>query len=78
MSDRVDSIALDFPELELTLTADLHWDRNPELCELLVRSLPFRSAYSHTMSSGAGMYAPTQIVKDHANSSGVITRIPHL
>lgn len=62
MDDRPGQLLLTFPTLDIAVRCDLLWDTNPDLCELMARSVPFDTHYAHTLASGEGMYAPTRMV----------------
>jgi hypothetical protein len=75
-ADRTTSVTFEFPTLSATLRASLLWDFNPMMCELLLENLPTRTMYSHTMSSGAGMYAPMRVVGSVQARRRLLSEIP--
>ena len=60
-------IEFEWPELGVTVTANLADDKNPNKCSVLWDNLPIESIQSHSFSSGERMYAPLKIVSDVAN-----------
>lgn len=48
---------IEWPELEVKITAVLLEDLNPSLCKILWKNLPFETIQSHCAVSGDMMYA---------------------
>lgn len=71
-----ESIQISFPDLDINLSAKLLWDLNPELCQLLVDHLPIETIFSHTMSSGQGLYAPIRIVGNVSAKYDLLSEAP--
>ncbi len=60
-------IEFEWPELGITVTANLADDKNLRKCSVLWDHLPIYTVQSHSFSSGERMYAPCRIVSDVAN-----------
>lgn len=60
-------IEIEWPELGITVTANLADDKNPSKCNVLWDNLPIESIQSHCFSSGERIYAPCRIVSDVAD-----------
>jgi hypothetical protein len=65
--EKMRQIEIEWPELGVTVTANLADDKNPSKCNVLWENLPIKSIQSHAFSSGDRMYFPTRIVNDVAN-----------
>ena len=76
MTDKAKQIMIRFPDLGIELTADLLWDHNPELCELLLKNLPETTHLLHTMASGEGTYGPMRAVGALKSTWEDLTEIP--
>ncbi|HEY0208014.1 hypothetical protein [Acerihabitans sp.] len=55
-------IDISWPDLGVTVVAELNDEKNPELCEEFWQHLPFKVLQAHPVVSGASMYAWTPIV----------------
>ena len=60
-------IEFEWPELGITVTANLADDKNSSKCNILWDNLPIETIQTHAFSSGDRMYAPTKIVSNVAN-----------
>lgn len=69
-------IELAFPTLGRTLRAKLTDDSSPDLRAAFLAALPFESIFSHTMSSGYGLYAPTRIVGNFDSEFTLLSELP--
>ncbi|MBS1677226.1 MAG: hypothetical protein JST08_07560 [Actinobacteria bacterium] len=69
-------IELAFPTLGRTLRAKLTTDSSPDLRAAFLDALPFESIFSHTMSSGYGLYAPTRIVGNFDSEFTLLSELP--
>jgi len=76
MNAKQRQIEIQYPDLEITLTADLLEEKNPELCDLMWRNLPIETIQSHTMSTGEAMYCPHRIVDFVKSQTELITEMP--
>jgi hypothetical protein len=56
------AVIVEWPDLDIRVSATLLEDRNPELCEVFWSHLPFESVQEHTVVSGNGMYCWAPIV----------------
>jgi hypothetical protein len=69
-------IELEFPTLGHTLLAKMTTDSSPSLRAAFLDALPFETIYSHTMSSGYGLYAPTRIVGNFESEWTLLSELP--
>ncbi len=69
-------IELEFPTLDITLRAQMTTDSSPTLRAAFVEALPFETIFSHTMSSGYGLYAPTRIVGTFESEWTLLSELP--
>jgi len=60
-------IEFEWPELGITVTANLAEDVNPQKCDVLWDHLPIESIQSHALSSGDRMYFPCRIYSSVEN-----------
>jgi hypothetical protein len=55
-------VAIEWPDLHISVSATLLEDKNPELCEVFWTHLPFQSVQEHAVVSGEGIYCWAPIV----------------
>lgn len=56
-------ITLKFNPINITIKAKLLYDLNPNLCRILVKSLPYRSIQCHALVAGQQLYHYTPIIE---------------
>ncbi len=76
MANKQRQIEIHYPDLNITLTANLLEEKNPELCDLMWKNLPIETIQSHTMSTGEAMYCPHRIVALVRSQTELITEMP--
>jgi len=56
------TVIMEWPDLNVSVSATLLEDKNPELCEVFWSHLPFASVQEHAVVSGEGIYCWAPIV----------------
>jgi hypothetical protein len=55
-------VTIEWPDLNISVSATLLEEKNPELCDVFWSHLPFESVQEHTVVSGKGTYCWAPIV----------------